>query len=436
MQRTLEDFLRALRAVEIKVTPAEAIDAHRAVTQIGYADRELFRDSLCLVLAKTAQEVDKFEVCFDRFFQRDSLHAADAGESTDAPADTSDLLADGDPVALAQAMEAAAGRVGAGDIRLMTQRNLMVRRILDDMGLRALEARIGALRVANDAEAADVLANRRLALFADARRFVERQAKLYAGETGRRLRETILAGQSLTAINPEDFRAMESLVRRMAKRLASRYARKRRRAKTGRLDARRTLAKSMPYGGTPFEIIWKSQVIHKPKIAVICDVSRSVASAAQFLLLFLYSLNEVVERLDAFAFSDRLVSVNDVLNEETVNDAITLILGRIGFRSTDYGKALEDFFTLHGDKLDRRTTVIVLGDGRTNFVDPRLDLMRSISERARAVIWLNPEPQTYWDQGDSRMSDYRRFCHVAKTCNTLNQLERIIKDVLRTYLPR
>ena len=102
---------------------------------------------------------------------------------------------------------------------------------------------------------------------------------------------------------------MEALVRRMAKRLATRYARKRHRADKGKLDVRKTIRKSMGYGGVPFDIVWKTETIEKPKIVVICDVSRSVAAAAQFLLLFLYSLNEVVERLDAFAFSDRLVAV-------------------------------------------------------------------------------------------------------------------------------
>jgi uncharacterized protein with von Willebrand factor type A (vWA) domain len=161
-----------------------------------------------------------------------------------------------------------------------------------------------------------------------------------------------------------------------------------------------------------------------------------VAAAAQFLLLFLYSLNEVVERLDAFAFSDRLVSVNDLLDEEKVEEAITLVLARVGFRPTDYGRSLADFRDAQGSKLDRRTTVIILGDGRSNYADPRLDLMRAIGERARSVIWLNPEPETYWGQGDSKMDAYRRFCTVAKTCNSLAQLERIIEDVLRTYMTR
>jgi uncharacterized protein with von Willebrand factor type A (vWA) domain len=450
MQSTLEDFLRALRAVDLRISPAESIDAHRAAAAVGYGDREMFRDALCVTLAKSADDVDRFETCFDTFFRRSEFTGAmpEDGRHEDDPADEpapdgsaslTQMLLQGDAAGLALAMEASAARARAGEIQLNAQRSLITRRILDGMGLREVEARIGQLRDsadAGDAALAERLAEQRRALFVEAGRFVERQARLHTAETARRLRESLLAQQALTAVEPHDFRAMEALVRRMARRLASKYARKVRHARRGRLDVRKTVARAMPHGGIPFEVVWKSQTVHKPKIAVLCDVSRSVAAAAQFLLLFLYSLNEVVERLDAYAFSDRAVCVNDLLKDETVDDAITLIIDRIGFRPTDYGVALADFEDLQGAGLDRRTTVIVLGDGRSNFADPRFDLMRRINEQSRAVIWLNPEPETYWGQGDSRMDAYQRFCTVAKTCNTLNQLERIIEDVLRTYLPR
>jgi len=445
MQHTLESFLRALRAHEVRVSPAEAIDAHRAAAEVGYGDRALLKDALCVTLAKSAEEVDRFDACFDTFFARSAADRprrpsppSDGGPPPGAPDLAAQLLA-GDEAGLAQAMEAAAARVGAGDIRLTSQRNLLTRRMLDEMGLRELEATIQALRAAGgprDGALAERLAERRAELFAQGAAFMERQSQLYASESGRRMRDALLAQQRLTAVEPEDFRAMEALVRRMAKRLATKYARKRHKAHEGRLDVRKTIRRSMGYGGVPFEIVWKTETLHKPKIAVLCDVSRSVAAAAQFLLLFLYSLNEVVERLDAFAFSDRLVSVNDLLDDEKVDDAITLVMARVGFRPTDYGRSLADFCDAQGSKLDRRTTVIILGDGRSNYANPRLDLMRTISERARSVIWLNPEPETYWNQGDSKMDAYARFCTVAKTCNSLGQLERIIEDVLRTYMSR
>lgn len=447
MQSTIEDFIKALRASDVRVSPAEAIDAHRALIEVGYDDRTLLKDALCIALAKTEDEVERFDECFDAYFTRDEFRgeparqgqvSADqaAGEAGELP--LAQLLLEGDQVSLAQMMEAAADRARATDVRLNTQRNLLSRRMLDEMGLRELEELIQRLRemgLPRDEDLADRLAERREALFVEAGKFVDRQMVLYASETGRRMREKLLAEQKLTSVEPEDFRAMEALVRRMAKRLATRYSRKRHRAHRGHLDVRKTIRKSMGYGGVPFDIVWKTQTIEKPKIVAICDVSRSVQAAAQFMLLFLYSLNEVVEKLEAFAFSDRLIRVGDILDEEQLDAAIAEIIKKIGFRPTDYGRALVDFSELHRDEIDRHTTIIILGDGRSNYANPRLDIMREISHRSRAVIWLNPEPETYWGQGDSRMNDYARLCHVAKVCNTLNQLERIIEDVLRTYLP-
>lgn len=448
MQRTLEAFLRALRAVDVRVSPAEAIDAHQAVKLAGYADRELLKDALCATLAKTADEVARFETCFETFFRRDAFKTGSPPPSDAAPppqppgegpASLAEMLLRNDVVGLAQAMEAAAEQAGVADIRLSSQRRLLTRRMLDEMGLKDLEALIGRAQQAGDPEGAALarrLTERRQALFDEANRYVERQHDLYAGESSQRLREQILADQRLTALDPHDIGAMQTLVRRMAKRLAARYSHQQRRAKRGKLDVRRTLRRSMVHGGVPFDIVWKHETIEKPKIVVICDVSGSVASAARFLLLFLYSLHEVVERLDAFAFSNRLVAVGDILADEQVEGAIAGVLARIGMRSTDYGQAWEDFADLHLRALDRHTTVIILGDARSNYVDPRVDLMRQIHQRSRAVIWLNPEPESFWSRGDSEMERYRRFCHVAKTCNTVNELERIIDDVLRTYLPR
>jgi len=447
MQRTMESFIRALRAQDIRVSPAEAIDAHRAAQAVGYANRELFRDALATTLAKSAQETARFDNVFDTFFKRDEFlktpeDAADeamADELGEGGGDLAHMLLEHDDAALAQAMELAAERAGVADIRLSSQRRLLTRRMLDEMGLGGLEQRIAEAGRREDEKGkqlADRLAKAREALFAEAGRYVERQHELYASESGRKLREDVLANQRLTAIDEHELATMQRLVRRMAKNLASKYSRHIRRAKRGQLDVRRTIRKSLGHGGLPFDLIWKSKRIDRPSIAVMCDVSGSVAQAAHFLLLFLYSLNEVVERLDAFAFSNRLVAVGDILNDEAVADAIAMVIKRIGMRSTDYGLALEDFCALELAKIDNKTTVIILGDGRTNYVNPRLDLMRAISERARAVIWLNPEPESLWTRGDSEMERYKRFCTVAKTCSTLAELERIIEDVLRTYMPR
>ncbi|HXA41030.1 MAG TPA: VWA domain-containing protein [Phenylobacterium sp.] len=448
MQHTLEEFLRALRAADVKVSPAEAIDAARTAATVGYADRELFKDALCATLAKSREEVARFDATFETFFARGEVSLPpppDGGAARDGDGDApgvadsalAQMLLTGDAAALAQAMEAAADRAGVAEIRLSTQRSRLARRLLDEMGLAEIEQIIaGARKLPELQGVAERLDAARRALAAQAQAFVERQHALYAAGSGRQLREEMLAKKALNAdggIDPVDLAMMQALVKRMAKRLADRYSRRRHTANRGHLDVRKTLRKSVAHGGVPFEIEWKVKKVDKPSIVAICDVSKSVAAAAQFLLTFLYSLNEVVDRLDAYAFSGRLIPVNAILDDNGVEGAILKVLQTIGFQQTDYGKALEDFVENHIDRVDRHTTVIVLGDGRSNFADPRLDLMHLIQQRARAVIWLNPEPESYWGQGDSVMYRYARFTHVAKTCNTLGQLERIIEDVLRTY---
>ncbi len=455
MQHQLEQFLRALRAADVRVSPAEAIDAARTISAVGYADRELFKDALCATLAKSRDEVIAFDRTFETFFTRDEMvlpppaqSEREAGEppsSSEAEAAAAQsllaqMLLQGDGTAVAQAMEAAAERAGVGEIRLSTQRSRLTRKLLDEMGLAEIEQIIAnARRMPGGEGLADRLDAARKALAGEAQRYVERQHELYASGSGKALREEMLAKKALNAdggIDPVDLAMMQALVRKMAKRLADRYSRRRHKAHKGHLDVRKTLRRSVAYGGVPFQIAWKIKKVDKPSIVAICDVSKSVAAAAQFLLTFLYSLNDVVDHLDAYAFSGRLIPVNAILDDNGVEGAILKVLQTIGFQQTDYGKALEDFVENHIDGVDRHTTVIFLGDGRSNFADPRIDLMQLIQQRARAVIWLNPEPESYWGQGDSVMYRYERFTHVAKQCNTLGQLERIIEDVLRTYVPR
>ena len=452
MQQTIENFLRALRAADIRVSPAEAIDAHRTIDVVGYGQRQLLKDALCVTLAKTADEVGRYEECFDLFFSRDEFRAdadGEAGAGTEGEGLSeaeAEMLADqalaqmvmgGDGEGLAREMDRAANQVGVSNIQSFIQRGNFARRILDQMGLRDLERLIAELNRRGDEAAAELVerleAGRRM-LLDEAREFVERQFELYARNAGQNLRQEFLAETRLSAVEQRDFEVMHRLVRRLAKRLATRYSRRRHRARRGRLDVRRTLRRSMAHDGIPFETVWKQIKIERPRIVVLCDVSRSVAAAARFLLLFLYSLNEVIAELHAFAFSDRLIDVSEIMETENVETAIPAVLEEIGYRSTDYGQALVDFCDLHLERLDRRTTVIVLGDGRSNFTDPRLDLMRTLHDRTKAVIWLNPEPEGFWGLGDSEMHRYRRFCHVARTCNTVQHLEDVIDGVLKSYM--
>src|SRR5207302_8717549 len=205
MQHTLEEFLRALRAADVRVSPAEAIDAARTAVTVGYADRELFKDALCATLAKSREEVARFDETFERFFSRDALslppppepregEGSPADDAAAAESPLAQMLLQGDAAAVAQAMEAAAERAGVAEIRLSTQRSRMTRRLLDEMGLAEIEQIIAAARKQAEGRAlAERLDARRKALVAEAQGYVERQHSLYAAGSARSLREEMLA---------------------------------------------------------------------------------------------------------------------------------------------------------------------------------------------------------------------------------------------------
>ncbi|MFT6580546.1 MAG: hypothetical protein ACJAU6_000975 [Alphaproteobacteria bacterium] len=449
MQQTVENFLRALRAMNVRVSPAEAIDAHIAIDLVGFSDRTFLKDTLCVALAKSEEEVHAFDECFDMFFTREEFQDRREGEDSEEDDEAAgfdpeligeqalaQLLLDGSASEMAQAMERAANEANVANIRFGTQRGLFTRRVLDKMGLRDLEKLILSLKRSEDDGAADMAAELeqgRQYLFEQARQYINRQFELYARNAGEELREEFLMETRLGAVDHRDIQRMHRIVRRMAKQLATKYNKRRKHTRRGVLDVRRTLRRNMAHGGIPFETIWKQTKIEKPKIVAMCDVSGSVAASARFLLLFLYSLNEVISSLRSYAFSANLIEVSDILEAKTAELAVPEIVEKVGFRPTDYGRSFQDFDENFLDTVDRRTTVIILGDGRSNNTDPRVDLMRRIHDHAKSVIWLNPEPETFWGTGDSEMPRYKAFCHVAQHCSTVKDLDRIINDVLKTY---
>jgi len=467
LPQPLEQFITALRAADVRVSVAEAIEAHEVVATFGYDDRLLLKDALSITVAKSAEEKERFDQTFELYFSRSEFLYGDHAEDGDTDEDQegfddtgnelADMLLSDDRQALAQAMELAAEQSGVDNIRYAIQRNFFARRMLDQMGLRELEKLISATERLEGQDQGDgqgegqgdgqgggqgeggsgsgmvqALQQGRSMLLAEAASYVDRQFELYAKSAGEQLREEFLEQTRLGNVDRRDFDRMSRIVRRMAKKLASRYTRRHKRARRGHLDVRRTLRVNMAHDGVPFETIWKTKKVDKPKIVAICDVSGSVAASAQFLLMFLYSLNEVISHIRSFAFSGYLEEISEELEDHDVNEAIPKILNRVGYRSTSYGQAFRDLSADYWDAIDRRTTVIILGDARNNYGDPETAILRQVSERSQRVIWINPESEWSWGTGDSEMMKYRPFCNVAKSCNTIKDFERVIDDLLRS----
>ncbi len=471
MNKPLADFVEMLRYADVPVSIGEAMDAARTIELIGYDDRSLLKAALCQVMAKTTDEVESFNGCFDQFFSLNTELDLDApppereatpdhpeppselnqldqpmqgngdggggagtqnGEEGSQPSTLLEMLEAGDRAGLTLAINQAADAVGLANIVLSTQRGLFTRRIMEEMGLNEVTREISDQRKADNEIEASELERRLNILFEAVRDYVERQLALTASGKSNEFRQDVLKKVRLSNIENRDFKIMRDMVRKMAKRLTDMNSRVRKVKNRGHLDIRKTMRRNIAYDGIMFETYWKQKQKDRPKVIAICDVSGSVAAVARFLLLFLYSMNEVLPNVRSFAFSGTLGEVTDLFDRRGPEEAIPEAIERFGGRSTDYGKAFEDLKELVFNEIDNRTTVIILGDGRSNGADPRVDILRDIKNRAKRVIWLNPERKNIWGSGDSEMKKIAPNCTTVEVCNSLNKLELVIRDLLKT----
>ncbi len=266
---------------------------------------------------------------------------------------------------------------------------MYARRILEQMGVEALERRLYALRADEEVEAAERLRARLAQLREEVLALVDRQLLLLTANAGRRLREEILRETPLTRAEAGDFRLMQQLVHKLAKRLVALHSRRRKIAQRGVLDVRHTIRRNIEFDGLLFDVVWRRKKIERPKIVAVCDVSGSVAAVARFLLLFLYSVSEVLPKVRSFVFSSVLAEVTALFATHAVEEAVSIALQRYGWGSTDYGMAFAQLVEQALGDIDHRTTVLILGDARSNYGYAGLRELRLVHARAKRVIWLN-----------------------------------------------
>ena len=455
MRENIHRFFRAARGAGVHISPAESIDAMRAVAEVGVSDRTILRDTFLLTLAKSQDEKLALGDCFDLFFSqpepRQDQPGADSasqnanqspssGAASDASAGSppaelgplAQMLLSQDRNAIAAAIAGAAGAASLSDIRYSTQRGIFSSRILDAMGLQRLRDDLDELTATNPA-LAERLRAALDALREAVRDTVSQGLALYAREEAENLRNDILRNAPLARIERRQVAEMRALIRRIARRLRERYSKPRKRQRRGHLDVRRTLRRNAAWGGVPFLTAWKRKHRDRPRIVALCDVSGSVAQVSDFFLLLIHSLHEVVDDVHSFAFSSHLIEVSDILESKSPEEAMAEIMSKVGFGSSDYGSSLVDFEKDFISTLTPQTTVIVLGDARSNNLDPRADILRRISERSKRLVWLNPEGRLAWGFGDSEMPRYATFCSVVRQCATAQQLERAVSDIVATY---
>jgi uncharacterized protein with von Willebrand factor type A (vWA) domain len=472
MESRLVSFIQVLRTHDMRISPAETLDAMDVASLLGYADRASLRDGLSMVLAKTAVEKAIFMQRFDEFFGRSLADFSDQTEPESSEGETSpdndsgategeggggsaeanspleaaaqgnaelqallesplmQGLMNNDRNELSVAMSRAGEQVGLSQIQMFTQKGQYTRKILDQLGEEHLrQAVIELERI--DSPALAELQRYRDILRGQVKDFVEREYLLNAAGKNKQFMDDILSKTRLNNIEHHYLHKVHELVRKMAKRLAARHSRKRKVTKRGQLNMSKTIRGGIPTDGIMFKTYWKQTRKDKPKILAICDVSGSVAAYAKFLLMFLYSLQDILPEVRSFAFSSHLGEVSHLFEEHDIEKAIELVNWQYG-GATDYATALNDFSQLALADVNSDTTVIILGDARNNNGDPNLEVMESIFQRAKQVIWLNPESRRAWGTGDSEMLRYQSACHFSAECNNLKHLERIVDQLLKS----
>ena len=457
MRENLHRFFRAARGAGVRLSPAESIDAMRAVSKIGFSNRHILRDTFLLTLAKTQDEKRALGDCFDLFFSQpepppppendnsDESNEAEqpeqnageaaggaSGQPTEGLGPLAQMLLSQDRNQISAAIANAANAASLSNIRYFTQRGIFSGRILDQMGIARLRDDLDQLTATNPA-LTERLAMATEALRGSVRETVSQALLLYGREEAENLRNEILRNAPLSRIEPRQVEQMRALIRQIARRLRERYSKPRKRQRRGHLDVRRTLRRNAAWSGVPFLTAWKRKHRDRPKIVAICDVSGSVARVSDFFLLLIHSLHEVVDDVRSFAFSGHLIEVSDILESNSPEQAMAEIMSKVGFGSSDYGNSFVDFEKGWMSAITPQTTVIVLGDARSNNLDPRADILRRISERSKRLVWLNPEGRMTWGFGDSEMPRYSTFCSVVRQCATARQLERAVSDIVATY---
>lgn len=255
-----------------------------------------------------------------------------------------------------------------------------------------------------------------------------------AAAVARTLRHPLPEDVDFLTSSREQIVAMRSVIEPLTRRLAGRLAEKRRHRRRGALDFRRTIRESLSTGGVPVDPVYRKPRPAKPELIVLADISGSVSTFAAFTLQLMFALRSQFSRVRSFVFVDGIDEVTEILQQAPDVIDATRHINAIGSGvwldgRSDYGHALESFWERWGEQVRRRTTVIVLGDARTNYHDPAAGVLKAVRQRAAHLFWLNPEPRAAWNSGDSVIASYQPFCDAVHECRNIRQLKRFVSEL-------
>ena len=456
MEERIVKFIAALRAGGVRVSLAESTDAFAAVEQLGIRNREAFRISLRTTLVKDSSDIPTFEELFPLFF-----------ESGEVPPlmDLSKDLSDEETEMLAEAL-----KNFTEELRKMLEK-LIRGEQLSEEELEKLSKLVGMDR-ADDLRYRDWMARRmeqalqndkikqaiqelvemleQLGMNKDRvdqmrqilqanQRSLEEQISQF---TGQQIADNMsqkphddsmegLINQPFGSLSEKDMEVLRKEVKRLANMLRTRMALRQRRAKSGHLDAKATIRSNLKHGNVPISIKRRDHTL-KPKVVAVCDISTSMRPASELMLNLLHAVQDQISKTHAFAFIDDLEYISPDFDSKDAHEAVKNVMERMpsGYYNTDLGCSLETFVKDFLDLMDSRTILIIVGDGRNNYNDPRQDLFSMLSKRSRRTIWLNPEAPSLWGTGDSDMLKYASHCTSIYQVSNLAELTAAVDKML------
>jgi len=478
MVDVLNGFVIELRSAGLPVSLTEHIDAMEAVQVVDLADRESFKYALAATMVKSHSHWRAFETVFEVYFLAPGGEAVGAGNDL-TPVDGDDLeamlaqvqegqrsgggslegltpeelaemlykalLEGDDAITKALARQAVTrfsgmepGRPVGGTYYLYrTLRNLDLEAMLQKLIDHAEQEAEGGLTELERRLARDELESRIDGLKKQIEAEIRRRlvADRGAPAMAKTLRKPLPEDIDFMHASKDEMAALQKALFPLTRKLAVRLARKRRHGRKGALDFRNTVRHSLSYGGVPAEPKFRYPRPSKPEIFVVADISGSVAAFARFTLMLVYAIGGQFSKVRSFVFID---GVDEVTRFFDGGDDIAQAVHRVNTEAdviwvdghSDYGHAFEEFWKAWGKDIGPKTTVILLGDARNNYHATSSWVVKEIRAKARHVYWLNPEPRSYWDTGDSIVGEYANHCDGVFECRNLRQLEKFV-DVLQ-----
>ena len=359
-----------------------------------------------------------------------------------------DLMLRGEGSDMEMAIREGGQTAGLERLMYFLQTGYFSRRIYDKFDWEAIERDLSRIMQMLEAKGIDPGMLARIRNYLDLRleafrkmirQHVERELERRAYRAGERLTREVLTDKPLFALSPDEVAQMKAVVARLARKIKDALAMRQRQEEKGRLDSRRTIRQSLQYGGIPMEVRFRRRHREKPKLVTLCDVSDSVRNASRFMLQLVWSLQECFSRVRSYVFVSEIAEVTQAFDTYPWTRPSTGRSSRLPWTTTAAPtSAMRSTASRHTeiDSLDRKTTVLILGDARNNYNDPQSWAIRQIRERVKGIIWLNPEGQWGWGIGDSVMPLYAPSCDIVKECRTMGQLVEVVDQLVHQWWRR